>query len=133
MVCLQLHRIQIGFSYKVQLQYRIGMKETLSKTDSALKLRYFYPTLLSMKNHLFNVFLSQLVGEQSIKHRLAQICRRYYCIKCKDTINNFRTSMCKNRISIRSTPSHPQNDIAFIEIYQERSSKKRLVLSNINR
>lgn len=48
------------------LQRKIASK---TRNSMATLLHSFYPTLLSMKNHLFNVFLSLIVGERSIKSR----------------------------------------------------------------
>lgn len=39
---------------------------------SSKSLLFYYPTLLSMKNHLFSVFLSLLVGKMSIKSRFPE-------------------------------------------------------------
>lgn len=72
-------------------------KKLCQKHRLRSKTEIFYPTLLSMKNHLFNVFLSQLVGEQSIKHRLPQNCRWHYSVKWEDKIYSFRTSVCEKQ------------------------------------
>jgi len=43
----------------------------MSYQESRLQ-KIFYPTLLSMKNHFFNVFLLLQSREQSIKHEFPE-------------------------------------------------------------